>query len=77
MVSLMFETFQVKKLYLAPLANMSLYKTGRTTGLVCDVGDSGSYSIPIFDGLSNSNTIGKTEIGGRILTEWMQKLLTW
>jgi actin len=51
MISLMFETFLVKKVYLAPQAVMSLFSTGRTTGLVCDVGDTSSYCIPILEGI--------------------------
>jgi actin-related protein len=75
MVSIMFETFQVKNVYVALQAVMSLYAAGRTTGLVCDAGDGVSHTIPVFEGFSIPHAVEKMEIAGRVLTNWMQKLL--
>jgi len=75
MVSMMFETFQVKNVYVALQAVMSLYAAGRTTGLVCDAGDGVSHTIPVFEGFSIPHAVEKMEIAGRVLTDWMQKLL--
>lgn len=75
MVSIMFETFAVKNVYVALQAVMSLYAAGRTTGLVCDSGDGVSHTIPVFEGYSIPHAVEKMEIAGRVLTDYMQKLL--
>jgi len=75
MTSIMFETFQAKNVYVALQAVMSLYAAGRTTGLVCDAGDGVSHTIPVFEGFSIPHAVEKMEIAGRVLTDWMQKLL--
>jgi len=75
MVQIMFETFEVKNVYVALQAVMSLYAAGRTTGLVCDAGDGVSHTIPVFEGFSIPHAVEKMEIAGRVLTNWMQKLL--
>jgi actin-related protein len=54
---------------------MSLYAAGRITGLVCESGDDVTHTIPVFKGFSIPHAVGKTEIAGSVLTEWMQKLL--
>ena len=75
MVTIMFETFQVKNVYVALQAVMSLYAAGRTTGLVCDAGDGVTHTIPVFEGFSIPHAVEKMEIAGRVLTDYMQKLL--
>jgi len=75
MTTIMFETFQVKNVYVALQAVMSLYAAGRTTGLVCDAGDGVSHTIPVFEGFSIPHAVEKMEIAGRVLTDYMQKLL--
>ena len=75
MVTIMFETFQVKNVYVALQAVMSLYAAGRTTGLVCDSGDGVSHTIPVFEGFSIPHAVEKMDIAGRALTNYLQKLL--
>ena len=75
MIALMFEQFHVKNTYVALQAVMSLYAAGRTTGLVCDAGDGVSHTIPVFEGYCIPHAIEKMEIAGRVITDWMQKLL--
>jgi actin-related protein len=70
----MFETFEAKKVYLAPKSLMPLYGAGRTTGLVCDLGES-ICTAPVFEGCLFKYNGDKTNIGGRVQTDWMQKLL--
>jgi actin-related protein len=71
MISIMFESFQVKNCYVALQAVMSLYAAGRTTGLVCDAGDGVSHTIPVYEGYCIPHAVEKMEIAGRVLTDWM------
>jgi len=75
MVQIMFETFEVQNIYVAIQAVMSLYSAGRTTGLVCDSGDGVTHTVPVFEGFSLPHAVEKMEIAGRVLTNYMQKLL--
>ena len=54
---------------------MALYATGRTTGLVCDIGEDFTRSVPVFEGFTIPHAVEKSQIGGRALTDCMQKLL--
>jgi len=75
MTQIMFETFEVKNMYVAIQAVMSLYAAGRTTGLVVDAGDGVSHTVPVFEGFTISHAVEKMEIAGRVLTNYLQKLL--
>merc|ERR1711935_378842 len=75
MVQIMFETFEVKNIYVAIQAVMSLYSAGRTTGLVVDAGDGVSHTVPVFEGFSLPHAVEKMEIAGRVLTGYLQKIL--
>jgi len=75
MVQIMFETFEVQNIYVAIQAVMSLYSAGRTTGLVVDSGDGVTHTVPVFEGFSLPHAVEKMEIAGRVLTNYMQKLL--
>ena len=71
----MFETFGVPNTYVAIQAVMSLYAAGRTTGLVVDSGDGVTHTVPVFEGFSVPHAVEKMEIAGRVLTQYLQKLL--
>merc|ERR1712153_23245 len=75
MVQIMFETFEVQNIYVAIQAVMSLYSAGRTTGLVTDSGDGVTHTVPVFEGFSLPHAAEKMEIAGRVLTNYLQKLL--
>lgn len=48
MMEIMFETFQAPAMYVAIQAVLALYATGRTTGIIGDVANSGKYGSPPF-----------------------------
>jgi len=76
MTSIMFETFQVPGLYVGIQAVLSLYSSGKTTGIVCDSGDGVTHTVPIYEGYSLPHAILRLNLAGRDITEYLVKLLS-
>jgi len=75
MTQIMFETFNTPAMYVAIQAVLSLYASGRTTGIVLDSGDGVTHCIPIYDGILQESAIGRINIAGRHVTNYLIKLL--
>jgi actin-related protein len=56
-------------------AVLSLYASGKTTGLVLDSGDGVSHAVPVFQGFAIPNSIRRIDVAGRDVTEHLQQLL--
>lgn len=54
---------------------MSLYASGRTTGIVLDSGDGVSHAVPVYEGFAIASSIRRIDVAGRDVTEYMQLLL--
>lgn len=71
----MFERFQTPAFYLANQAALSLYASGRNTGIVLDSGYEVTHSIPVLDGVVQFDATFRLDLGGRDLGYLLMKQL--
>ncbi|CAL4110635.1 unnamed protein product, partial [Meganyctiphanes norvegica] len=73
---IMFESFNSPALYIALQAVLALYASGRTTGIVLDVGDGVTHTVPVYENYSLPHAVHRLNLAGRDLTSYLQRILS-
>ncbi|KAJ5075589.1 actin [Anaeramoeba ignava] len=74
-IQIMFETFNTPATYIALDLVLALMASGRTTGTVLSSGEGITTCISIYEGFFSKNSIFRTNLSGRILTEFLTEIL--
>ena len=69
MCQILFENFNIPCIYISIQAVLSLYASGRTTGVVIDSGDGVTHVVPVYEGFALPPSIKRMDIAGRDITE--------
>lgn len=73
---MMFRTFKVPSLAIANQAVLSLFSTGRTTGIVLEVGEGVTHAVPVFEGFCLTHAVLRLPLAGADLTRHLMKILS-
>ncbi|KAM3693754.1 hypothetical protein ACB094_07G008000 [Castanea mollissima] len=75
MVEIMFEAFSIPATFIAIQAVLSLYASGRTTGMVMNSEEGVTYAVPIYEGYALPHAIQRLDLAGKDLTDYLSKIL--
>ncbi|GJN28149.1 hypothetical protein PR202_gb16238 [Eleusine coracana subsp. coracana] len=75
MTEIMFETFNIPAMYVSMQGLLSLYASGRTTGIVLDCGHGVTHAVPVYEGYALPDAILRLYLGGHHLTQGLVKIL--
>lgn len=75
MAEIFFETYRAPAVFFTPPSVLSLYASGRTTGVVLDVGEGVTHAVPVYEGFALQHSVTRSDIAGRDVTKQLQLLL--
>ncbi|KAL7581251.1 hypothetical protein ACA910_006024 [Epithemia clementina (nom. ined.)] len=67
-----FESIRAPALYFTPPSVLSLYASGRTTGVVLDVGEGVMQAVPVYEGFALTHSVSRSDVAGRDVTKHLQ-----
>lgn len=70
-----FESLRVPAIHFSPPSVLSLYASGRTTGVVLDVGEGVTHAVPVYEGFALTHSMARSNVAGRNVTQQLQLLL--
>jgi actin len=75
MARIVFEKLGVEAFYISDPAVLVLYSSGRTDGLVVDMGEYSTRIVPVFQGFVVPGASQRLDVGGWHLTRYLSKIL--
>ncbi|CAM9856496.1 unnamed protein product [Choristocarpus tenellus] len=75
MVSVLFEVLKVPAVRLANEATLATMAAGIRTGVVVDLGESGVYVTPVYEGYPLTESVRAEKVGGGDLTKYLDYML--
>mmetsp|Transcript_33500 Transcript_33500/g.48584 ORF Transcript_33500/g.48584 Transcript_33500/m.48584 type:complete len:237 (-) Transcript_33500:121-831(-) len=76
MCEIFFEKFNADGVAISPTGSLSLYASGKTTGLVLEIGDGVTFSMPVFKGYGIKTATFELDMAGSELTTYLSNLLS-
>lgn len=67
-----FESIRAPALFFSPPSVLSLYASGRTTGVVLDVGEGVTHAVPVYEGFALQHSVVRSDVAGRNVTRQLQ-----
>lgn len=75
-IEIMMENFNVPAFYLSNQLVLSLYTSGRSTGVVLDSGYQVTHSVVVYEGFAVQHSTQRLDLGGRCITDYFAKIFT-
>lgn len=67
-----FESVRSPALFFTPPSVLSLYASGRTTGVVLDAGEGVMHAVPVYEGFALQHSVTRSDVAGRDVTRQLQ-----
>ncbi|XP_067680454.1 actin, muscle-like [Haliotis asinina] len=75
MTQILFENFDVPAFYVSIQAVLSLYASGRGSGIILDCGDGVTHVVPIYEGYALPHAIRRMNLAGHNITSYLSRML--
>ena len=72
---MLFESYRVPSIYIANSSSLSLFASGRTTGLVVECGAGVTSTVPVFEGLALQHAATTVNYAGQDISQKIKTML--